>query len=172
MSKLIGMTPSPIKNYSGKKNQSFLFLDIKSETKSLIETAPLQIERVRELFNRSGRYPILFNQEHVKIYYLIAYTKEKREGAEAEANELEDAFAAIGGKIVKKEWSTTTELVTDIKNKLATAKDTDSCSCFFLSVMCHGRMGMLYQSDFKGFITIDDLLLQLTNGLHPETPLV
>ena len=150
----------------------FSFPDIKSEIKRLIETKPLTIKHVRELFNRSSRYPIPFNQEHVKIYYLIAYTKEKREGAEAEANELEDAFAAIGGKIVKKEWSTTSELVTVINNQLVAAREADNCSCFFLSVMCHGRMGMLYQSDFKGFITIDDLLLQLTNNLHPETPLV
>ena len=150
----------------------FSFPDIKSEIKRLIETKPLTIKHVRELFNRSSRYPIPFNQEHVKIYYLIAYTKENREGADAEANQLEDAFVAIGGEVVKKEWTTITELLKSIQTQLAAAKSANNCSCFFLSIMCHGRMGMLYESSFKGFITIDDLLLQLTNNLHPETPLV
>lgn len=150
---------------------TFLFAENKTDTQKIIETKPLTIDHVRHFFHLSGRYPVPFCQQNVKVQSLILYTTKNREGAKDEANTLKAPLNAIGGKVEAIEWSFIYELKKIILDRLSRIQAKDDCSCLIVSVMCHGRRGML-QDNIGDMISIDTILRLLKDNIHAQTPLV
>ena len=58
-----------------------------------------------------------------------------------------------------------------LKRKLKEIRTHNDCSLLIVSVMSHGRIGMIYDGEDKG-LPIDDIILQVNNGLPSHIPVV
>ena len=73
-----------------------LLLDKSLILEELIVTHPLNTDDITKLFDLSDRYPIPYHQTNVKIYGLVLYNTESREGAESEAKTMNDCLVTAG----------------------------------------------------------------------------
>ena len=74
----------------------------------IIENEPLTAAQIEKLSPYSrGRYVIPYNQSHrgkSRCFAIILYNTHNRDGADNEADKLEDSLQAIGCEIIRVEW--------------------------------------------------------------------
>ena len=89
-----------------------------------------------------------------------------RQGASAEANNLEHALIESGCEVIKMEWSTTEEL-----QNIAVGEIVTTCSLLIFSLMAHGSRGTVNGSTGES-VPVNDILHQLSHTLPAELPMV
>ena len=105
------------------------------------------------------------NDQHA----LIFYNSHDRPGAENEAKELDEAFAAIGFDRMLCEWNSTHKLLSTMREAVQALPST--ASLVVVCVMSHGRQGGL--TDREGVqVPVNYILNQLRQDLPDGIPLV
>ena len=139
------------------------------ETQKLTETESLTIEQIQQLSPHSSQYIIPHKQKKSKRYGVILFRSEGRQGAVAEADDLEQALLSTGCDVIKMEWSEATELHNMIESALS--RIVADCSLLIVCLMSHGSRGALADCHGKR-IPVNDILHQFTFSLPQEIPLV
>ena len=135
----------------------------------ITETESLTTEQIPQLSPHSPQYIIPYRQKKSKRYGLILFRSEGRQGAVAEADDLEQALQTTGCDVIKMEWSEAVELHNMIESALS--RIVDDCSLLIVSLMSHGSRGALADSHGNR-IPVNSILHQLSVLLAQETPLV
>ena len=93
---------------NGRLTISFQIVDRNTRIVDIIENEPLTAVQIEKLSPySSGRYVIPYNQSHrgkSRCFALILYNTHNRDGADNEADKLEDSLQAIGCEIIRVEW--------------------------------------------------------------------
>ena len=118
----------------------------------------------------------LFSEPNLSVQYqindqhaLILYNSHDRPGAEHEAKELDEAFAAIGFDRMHCQWNSTHELLSTMREAVQALPST--ALLVVVCVMSHGRQGGL--TDREGVqVPVNYILNQLTQDLPDGIPLV
>ena len=110
-----------------------------------------------------------YDVEFTKRYALVLFNTDDREGALDEACNLCLSLIIAGFDVVRMEWTTTDDLTTKLRDLLN--RYSTGCGLFFVSIMSHGKLGTIKGSS-DSEIAINDILLQLTNNIKDDTPLV
>ena len=135
----------------------------------ITETESLTTEQIQQLSPHSSQYIIPYKQKKGKRYGVILFRSEGRQGAVAEADDLEQALQATGCDVIKMEWSEAAELHIMIES--ARSRIVADCSLLIVCLMSHGSRGALADSHGKR-IPVNDILHQFSVLLAQETPLV
>ena len=106
----------------------------------ITETESLTTEQIQELSPHSSQYIIPYKQKKSKRYGLILFRSEGRQGAVAEADNLEQALLSTGCDVIKMEWSEATELHNMIESALS--RIVADCSLLIVCLMSHGSSGV------------------------------
>ena len=85
----------------------------------ITETESLITEQIQQLSPHSSQYIIPHKQKKSKRYGVILFRSEGRQGAVAEAEDLQQALQATGCDVIKMEWSEATELHNMIESALS-----------------------------------------------------
>ena len=135
----------------------------------ITETESLTTEQIQQLSPHSSQYIIPYKQKKSKRYGLILFSLEGRQGAVAEADDLEQALLTTGCDVIKMEWSEATELHNMIESALS--RIVADCSLLIVCLMSHGSRGALADSHNKS-IPVNHILHQFSFSLPEEIPLV
>ena len=135
----------------------------------ITETESLTTEQIQQLSPHSSQYIIPYKQKKSKRYGLILFRSEGRQGAVAEADDLEQALQTTGCDVIKMEWSEATELHNMIESALS--RIVADCSLLIVCLMSHGSRGALADSHRKS-IPVNHILHQFSFSLPQEIPLV
>ena len=100
---------------------------------------------------------------------MILFRSEGRQGAVAEADDLEQALLTTGCDVIKMEWSEAAELHNMIESALS--RIVADCSLLIVCLMSHGSRGALADCHGKR-IPVNDILHQFSISLPQEIPLV
>ena len=117
----------------------------------------------------SSQYIIPHKQKKSKRYGLILFCSAGRQGAVAEADDLEHALQTTGCDVMRMDWSEAGELQCMIESALSGI--VGNCSLLIVSLMSHGCRGVLRGSDGEE-IPVNDILHQFTYTLPEYVPLV
>ena len=127
------------------------------------------MEQIQQLSPHSSQYIIPHKQKNSKRCGLILFSSVGRQGASAEANNLEHALIESGCEVIKMEWSTTEELQNILESALGEIVTT--CSLLIFCLMAHGSRGTVNGSTGES-IPVNDILHQLSHTLPAELPMV
>ena len=112
-----------------------------------------------------------FNLRDYKRYAMVLFNTTNREGAVEEAGRLLKALLRVGCDVHEAEWSTTTNLTMQIRHTIEQEINSTKYSLMFVCIMAHGISGRIVgQGETE--ITINDVLLQLSNLIPAHIPLV
>ena len=139
------------------------------QVQRITETESLTIEQILQLSPHSSQYVIPYKQKKSKRYGVILYRSEGRQGAVAEADDLEQALLTTGCDVIKMEWSEAAELHNMIESALS--RIVTDCSLLIVCLMSHGGRGTLADSHGRK-IPVNDILHQFSFWMPQETPLV
>ena len=92
-----------------------------------------------------------------------------RQGASAEANNLEHALIESGCEVIKMEWSTAEELQSILGSALGEIVTT--CLLLIFCLMAHGSRGTVNGCTGES-ISVNNILHQLSHTLPPKLPMV
>ena len=101
---------SKLLKVSYNKNVYLLIIDQKIERQRITETESLTVEQIQQLSPHSSQYIIPHKQKKSKRYALILFSSAGRQGAVAEADDLEQAPQTTGCDVIKMEWFDAVEL--------------------------------------------------------------
>ena len=138
-------------------------------TEELIDQEPLTVKQLFALSPDSMRYLIPHNKANSAPLAIVMYTPDERDGAEEEANKLEDAWKTIGFEVKVFEWQHTHEIEVNL-DKLLDAS-LANCCLLAINIMCHGERGTL-RGRGQSYLLINKLLYHLESTLPPHLPLV
>ena len=134
-----------------------------------METESLDVMQIQELSLHSNLYIIPHKQGKSKRYGLIFFSSEGRQGARAEAEDVQQALEASGCYVEKMDWGGAIELQHMIDDALS--RISSDCSVLIVCIMSHGRRGVL-EGGNGNEIPINDILNQFTQTLPANLPLV
>ena len=143
--------------------------DREIEIQRITETESLTVEQIQQLSPHSSKYIIPHKQKKSKRYALILFSSAGRQGAVAEADDLEQALQTTGCDVIKMEWSEGRELQCMIESALS--RIVSDCSLLIVCLMSHGCRGVLRGSDGEE-IPVNDILHQFTYTLPDYLPMV
>ena len=149
--------------------------------REIIEEESLTQEEIRKLSPLTSQYVILYNQaqesfhrftqhllidEHAAIitqrqaqtsrYGFILYNTDRREnGAEEEANSLQQSLSETGCDVTKAKWEHTKRLQKMISDRLCAIGG--QCNFLFACIMSHGELGQLRGSD-ESLVSISTII--------------
>ena len=133
---------------------------------NIIKSESLTADQIQQLSPHSSQYIIPHNQKKCKRYGLILYSSEGRQGAYAEADNLEQVLMTSGCDVIKMEWNGTTELQCMTDSVLC--RIAADCSLLIVCLMSHGCRGVLRGSDGED-IPVNNILNQFRYTLHVAT---
>ena len=129
---------------------------------NIMKSESLTANQIQQLSPHSSQYIIPHKQKNSKGYALILFSSASRQGAVAEADDLEQALMTSGCDVIKMVWNRATELQCMI------AAD---CSLLIVCLMSHGCRGVLRASDGEE-IPVNNTLHQFSYTLPEYIPLV
>ena len=135
----------------------------------ITETESLTTEQIQQLSPHSSLYIIPHKQKKSKRYGVILFRSGGRQGAVAEADDLQQALQATGCDVIKMEWSEATELHN--MKESALSRTVVDCLLLIVCLMSHGSRGALAGSQGQR-IPVNDILHQFLFSLPQEIPLV
>ena len=109
-------------------------------------------------------------QAQTSRYGFIFYNTDQREnGAEEEANSLQQALSETGCDVIKAKWEHTNQLQQMISDRLG--EIGGRCNFLFACIMSHGELGQLRGSD-DSLLSISSIIKQFEQNLPSYVPLV
>ena len=147
----------------------YLVVDKEVQINKIRETESLTVEQIQQLSPHSSQYIIPHKQRKSKRYGLILFSTAGRQGAVAEAVDLEHALQTTGCDVIKMEWFYAAELHNMIESALT--QIVGDCSLLIMCLMSHGSRGTLAGNDGER-IPVNDMLHQLTINLAKHIPMV
>ena len=165
MSILVRFAPQIFSDFSGK-----LIVDQEQEIKCITETESLAVEQIQELSLHSAQYIIPHKQKNNKRYGLVLFSSEDRDGAWAEADDLEHALEVAGCDVIKMEWKEGSVLRCRIAEALSSM--VNDCSLLIVCLMSHGSSGVLRGRRDGEEILVNDILKHFSTSLSKDIPLV
>ena len=110
------------------------------------------------------------HQTQTSRYGLIFYNTDQREnGAEKEANSLQQSLSETGCDVIKAKWGHTHQLQEMISIRLSDIGGR--CNFLFACIMSHGELGQLRGSD-ESLVSISTVIKQFEQNLPSHVPLV
>ena len=110
------------------------------------------------------------HQTQTSRYGFIFYNTDKREnGAEEEANSLQQALSQTGCVVIKAKWEHTNQLQEMISDRLS--EIGGRCNFLFACIMSHGELGQLRGSD-ESLVSISTVIKLFEQNLPSHVPLV
>ena len=79
-------------------------------TTKIIERLPLTLKQIKNLSPHCKKYPIPFIQGDSRPSAIILYNRTDREGADEEANDMEDGLQTAGFTVLKNVWLNASEV--------------------------------------------------------------
>ena len=163
--------------------------------REIIEEESLTQEEIKKLSPLTSQYVIPYNQaqtalddvtpywlagEVVEIntqrqaqtsrYGFIFHNTDQREnGAEEEANNLQQALSETGCDVIKAKWGHTHQLQEMISDRLSDIGG--QCNFLFACIMSHGELGQLRGSDVS-LVSISTVIKLFQQNLPSHVPLV
>ena len=136
--------------------------------RELIDNHPLDTEDIKLLSVHSDQYIIPYIQTYVKRCALVLYSTEGRINATEEADVMYQSLVSAGFDTKRVEWARDLPLVII---PLLSELVSQGVSLLVISIMCHGKAGMLTGSgNYK--VSISDILQVLRERLPSSMPLV
>ena len=136
--------------------------------RELIENHPLDTEDIKLLSVHSDQYIIPYIQTYVKRCALVLFSTEERINATEEADVMSQSLVSAGFDTKRVEWTRDLPLVII---PLLSELVSQGVSLLVISIMCHGKAGMLTGSgNYK--VSISDILQVLRERLPSSLPLV
>ena len=121
-----------------------------------IDTSPVNLKTDNNEDTGTERLRLL--SVTVREHEIQRITKTGRQGAVAEADDLQQALQTSGCDVIKMEWSDAAELHNMIESALS--RIINDCSLLVVCLMSHGSRGVLSDSNGKT-IPVNDILHQL-----------
>ena len=166
-----------------------------SVMREVIEVESLTQEEIKKLSPFTSQYVIPYNQAQKSLesdtvswvhhevaeintrrqaqtsrYGFIFYNTDKREnGAEEEANNLQQALFETGCDVTKSKWGHTNHLQELISDRLG--EIGVRCNFLFACIMSHGELGQLGGSD-ESLVSISTVIKLFEQNLPSHVPLV
>ena len=162
--------------------------------REIIEGESLTQEEIRKLSPLTSQYVIPYNQAQTALndytsvwlndapevitqrqaqtsrYGCIFYNTDQREnGAEEEANSLQQALSETGCDVIKAKWGHTHQLQEMISDRLSDIGGR--CNFLFACIMSHGELGQLRGSD-ESLVSISTVIKLFEQNLPSNVPLV
>lgn len=148
-----------------------MFAGKSSILEELLKKHSLDEDDIKQLFDHCDRYIIPYQQIHVKRFGLVLYNTKNRDGAEAEAEIMNDRLAEAGFATRMKEWTYSYQLFGEISETAIEEIVSNGLSLLVISIMSHGTAGMLRDSGGSA-IAITEVLSHLKSKLPEKLPLV
>ena len=148
-----------------------LFLGKSGILDELIQSQHLTTDDIKLLFDHSDRYIIPHLQTHMKRYGLVLYNPADREGAESEANAMNECLNKAGFHTRIKQWKHTYELNEETCITRMQELAAEGLSLLVVCIMSHGTAGVLRDSGGAA-MPITDILSNMRIGLPECLPLV
>ena len=139
------------------------------EIQNITETESLTRDQIQQLSPHSSQYIIPHKQKNSKRYGLILFSTADRQGAVAEADDLEHALQTTGCDVIKMEWSDAAELHNMIESALS--RIAVDCSLLIVCLMSHGSRGEIASSHGEK-MCVNDVLHKLSFQMSIDTPMV
>ena len=139
------------------------------EIERITETESLTVEQIQQLSPYSSQYIIPHKQKKSKRYGLVLFSTAGRQGAVAEADDLQQALQTTGCDVIKMEWSDAAELHNMIESALS--RIVVDCSLLIVCLMSHGCRGEIASSHGEK-ICVNDVLHKLSFQMSSDTPMV
>ena len=162
--------------------------------REIIEVESLAQEEIRKLSALTTQYVIPHHQAQTRLdesslqwlkdaadvitqhqaqtsrYGFILYNTDQREnGAEDEANNLQQALSETGCDVIKAKWGHTHQLQEMISDRLSDIGGR--CNFLFACIMSHGELGQLRGSD-ESLVSISTVIKLFEDNLPSHVPLV
>ena len=163
--------------------------------REIIEEESLTQEEIKKLSPLISQYVIPYNQAQESLdgstqrrlkkvheatisqrqaqtsrYGFIFYNTDQREnGAEEEANSLQQALSETGCDVIKAKWEHTNQLQQMISDRLGDIGGR--CNFLFACIMSHGELGQLRGSD-ESLVSISTVIKLFEQNLPSHVPLV
>ena len=154
---------------SESKEKLWLLRDFTGDKRELIEKEPLTPDEIQKLSPYSTQYLIPKDQTNSKPYAIILYNPEDRDGAEDEANKLEQAWKIARHEVIISTWQHTNQIHQLLDDNLE--RLLGHCSLLTVNIMCHGHRGVLRGSHNSG-IRINKILHHLVSATPSHLPMV
>lgn len=104
---------------------------------------------------------------------LVIYNPHGRDGAEVEADDLEDGLNEAGFSVIRGKWTTKVQLCALIDSVM---KSISGCTLLFVCIMSHGSAGKLKTAEGDCVMIINDILygfnIKLKKDKLGQIPLV
>ena len=137
----------------------------------LIQSQHLTADDIKLLFDHSDRYIVPYLQTYMKRYGLVLYNPADREGAESEANDMNECLNKAGFHTRIKQWKHTYELNEETCITRMQELAAEGLSLLVVCIMSHGTVGVLRDSGGAA-MPITDILSNMRIGLPECLPLV
>ena len=163
--------------------------------REIIEQESLTQEEIKKLSPLTSQYIIPYNQAQESLdadtprwlvdevaaintqrqaqtsrYGFIFYNTDQREnGAEEEANNLQQALSETGCDVIKAKWEHTNQLQEMISDRLSHIGGR--CNILFACIMSHGELGQLRGSN-DSLVSISTVIKLFEQNLPSHVPLV